>query len=205
MSRAILPPRGDGFARKKWSVAEGRFLTDSGLLEPGSFELIEGEIVFKMSQDQPHIVAITYIVAALAAIFGNLSLIYQANIGIGEQDEFNDPEPDVAVVRGVLRDYKERRPDPASDILLLVEAANSTVKGDTTVKAAIYARHGLPEYWVVAIPTRQLIVHRQPTAQGYADVHTYAETDSVTPLSAPDSSDTCRRPAALKIRPAALR
>ena len=179
--------REDGLARKKWSVSECRFLTDNGLLKPGSFELIEGEIVYKMSQDQPHIVATTYIAAALAAIFGNLSLIYQANIGIGERDEYNDPEPDVAVVRGVLRDYKERRPDPATEVLLLVEAANTSVKGDTTVKAAIYARHGLPDYWVVVIPTRQLIVHRQPTAQGYADVQTYAETEAVAPLAAPNS------------------
>ena len=55
MGKAILPPRGDGFARKKWSVAECRFLTDSGLLEPGKYELIEGEIVFKMGQGRIHI------------------------------------------------------------------------------------------------------------------------------------------------------
>ena len=54
-NRAILPMREDGLARKKWSVGECRFLTDNGLLKPGSFELIEGEIVFKMSQEQPHI------------------------------------------------------------------------------------------------------------------------------------------------------
>ncbi len=184
--RAILPMREDGLARKKWSVAECRFLTENGLLEPGTFELIEGEIVFKMGQDQPHIIAITYIVAALAALFGNLSLIHQANIGIGERDEYSDPEPDVAVVRGVLRDYRDRRPDPATDILLLVEAASSSVKSDTTIKAAIYARHGLPEYWVVAIPSRKLIVHRQPTADGYADVQTYDETASIATLARPD-------------------
>ncbi len=69
-----------------------------------------------------------------------------------------------------------------------MEAANSSVKGDTTVKAAIYARHGLPEYWVVAIPTRQLIVHRQPTAEGYADVQTYKANAIVSPLARPDAS-----------------
>lgn len=181
--RAVLPMREDGLVRKKWSVEECRFLTESGLLAPGQYELIEGEIVFKMSQDQLHIIAITCIAAILSALFGSQSLIYQANIGIGEIDEFNDPEPDVAVVRGVIRDYKERRPDPATDILLLVEAANSSVKSDTTVKAALYARHGLPEYWVVLIPTRELKVHRQPTADGYTDVQTYAEDATVAPLA----------------------
>lgn len=141
--RAVLPMREDGLFRKKWSVAECRFLTDSGLLTPGQFELIEGEIVFKMSQDQLHIIAITYIAAVLSILFGSRSLIYQANIGIGEKDEFNDPEPDIAVVRGVVGDYREQRPDPATDILLLVEAANTSLKSDTGVKACLYARHGL--------------------------------------------------------------
>jgi Uma2 family endonuclease len=187
-NKAILPPRGDGFARKKWNVAECRFLTDSGLLEPGKYELIEGEIVFKMGRGRLHIIAISHILTVLAAIFGLASLQNQAQIGIGERDEFNDPEPDIAVLRGRVDDYRERDPDPATEVLLLVEAANSSLKGDTTVKANIYARHGLPEYWVVAIPTRQLIVHRQPTTQGYADVQTYAETDAITPLAAPSSS-----------------
>lgn len=187
MGKAILPSREDGFARKKWSVAECRFLTDSGLLEPGKYELIEGEIVFKMGQGRLHIIAISHILTVLAAIFGLASLQNQAQIGIGERDEFNDPEPDVAVLRGRVDDYREREPNPATEVLLLVEAANTSVKGDTTVKAAIYARHGLPDYWVVIIPTRQLIVHRQPTAQGYLDVQTYAETETVTPLAAPNS------------------
>ena len=93
----------------------------------------------------------------------------------------------MAVLRGRVDDYLDREPNPATDVLLLVEAANTSVRGDTTVKAAIYARHGLPDYWVVVIPTRQLVVHRQPTAQGYADVQTYAETEAVAPLAAPGS------------------
>ncbi len=185
--RAILPMREDGLARKKWNVRECRFLTDNGLLEPGSFELIEGEIVFKMGQSRPHIITISHILRVLALIFGLEALQNQAQIGIGERDEFNDPEPDVAVLRGSVDDYPDREPDPATDVLLLVEAANSSVKGDTTVKAAIYARHGLPEYWVVAIPTRQLIVHRQPTADGYADVQMYDENAVVAPLARPDA------------------
>ena len=185
---AVLPPREDGFIRKKWSVSECRFLAESGLLEPGKYELIAGEVVFKLGQDQLHIVAVTYIVAALAAIFGNKALIHQANVGIGEIDEFNDPEPDVAVVRGELRDYLHRRPDPATDVLLIVEVANTSLKGDTTIKANIYARHGLAEYWVVSLSNREVIVYRQPTANGYSDVQVYSTADSIVLLSAPSSS-----------------
>jgi Uma2 family endonuclease len=153
---AILPPRDDGFARKKWSVKECRFLTESGLLTPGKYELIEGEIVFKRGQGRVHIAVVTQIVTALIAIFGADAIQNQAQIGIGEMDEFNDPEPDVAVLKGTVADYLEREPDPAAEVLLAVEAANTTLQGDTTTKARLYARHGLPEYWVVAIPSRTL-------------------------------------------------
>ena len=183
---ATLPPREDGFVRKKWSVKECRFLTDSGLLEPGKYELIEGEVVFKMGQGRKHIYVVAQIIAILTAIFGD-AVQTQAEIGVGEIDDFNDPEPDVTVLRGTLRDYLDREPDPSTDVVLAVEAAQTSLRGDTTTKAQLYALHGVPEYWVVAIARRELIVYRQPTADGYAAVQTFSETESVAPLAAPES------------------
>jgi Uma2 family endonuclease len=185
---AVLPPRDDGFVRKKWSVKECRFLTENGLLTPGKYELIEGEIIYKMGQGRLHIAAITLIITALAAIFGADSIQSQAQIGIGEKDEYNDPEPDVAVLRGTVKDYLEREPDPATEILLAVEASNTTLQGDTTTKVRLYGKYGVPEYWVVAIPRRELIVYRQPTADGYAEKQTYGEEVSVASLAAPASA-----------------
>ena len=182
---AVLPAREDGYARKKWSVRDCRFLVDSGLLDPGKYELIEGEIVSKMGQSRLHIGTVTRILAALAAIFDILSLQSQAQIGIGELDAFNDPEPDVAVLRGTTEDYLDHEPNPATDVLLAVEASLTTLPGDQTTKAQLYARHSIREYWIVAIARRELIVHRQPTANGYADVRTYGENEAVAPLSAP--------------------
>ena len=124
----------------------------------------------------------------LAAIFGKDSIQNQAQIGVGERDQFNDPEPEIAVLRGSVSDYLEREPDPANEVLLLVEVSNSSLKGDTTVKAQIYARHGLPEYWVVAIPNRQLIVHREPSSEGYGSVQAYGLDDRVVPLAAPEAT-----------------
>lgn len=187
-SIAVLPPQQDGYVRKKWSVQECRLLVESGLLSPEKYELIEGEILFKMGQGRLHITVITRIIAALAAIFGMEALQNQAQIGIGERDEFSDPEPDVAVLRGSVLDYNEREPNPATEVLLAVEAANTTLQGDTTTKAHLYARHGLPEYWVVSIPNRELIVHRQPSAEGYLSVQTYGEAEMVVPLAAPAAS-----------------
>src|SRR4051812_33222523 len=98
------------------SVRDCRVLAENGRLDPEKYELIEGEIILKTTQGRLHIAAVTRVRAVLSAIFGAESIQSQAQIGVGEIDEFNDPDPDVAVVRGTLRDYLNREPDPSSEI-----------------------------------------------------------------------------------------
>lgn len=185
---AVYPQQEDGFVRKKWRVEECRQLTQNGLLSPGRYELIEGEILEKMGQGRIHIFVVGRIIAILSAIFGGDSIQSQAQIGIGAVDPHNDPEPDVAVLQGTLHDYLNREPDPATEVLLVVEVSHTTLHGDTTTKARLYSTHGIPEYWVVAIPHNELIVYRQPTPNGYAHIQNYRLTDSVAPLSAPTAT-----------------
>lgn len=184
---AGLPEREDGFVRKNWTLNECRLLVDNGLIDPGKFELIEGEIIYKTGQGRLHIAVITRIVAVLTALFGAESVQTQAPIGIGQIDPFSDPEPDVAVLRGTVDDYLEREPRPGGDILLAVECANTTVVGDTTTKARLYASHGVAEYWVVVIPRRELVVYRVPVDGEYTQVRTMSEAESISPLAAPNS------------------
>ncbi len=185
---AILPPREDGFVRKKWSGQECEFLVKSGLLSPGKYELIAGEIILKTGQGRLHIAVVTRIIAALIVLFGIDAIQSQAQIGIGIKDEFNDPEPDVTVLRGSVLDYIEHEPDPSTDVLLVVEASHTTLPGDTTTKALIYAKQGIPEYWVVSIVNHELIVYRQPTQIGYSQVQVFLENESIAPLASPDKS-----------------
>ena len=186
-SRVFLSENSHLFVRK-WTVKDCQFLVDNGLLEPVSFELIEGEIVAKMGQGRKHISAVSIVSDWLREIFPK-SVQDQAPIGIGQIDEYNDPEPDTAVLRGSIRDYSEKEPNPATDIVLCVEASKTTLLGDRTTKARIYGKQGIPEYWIVAIEKRELIVHRDPntTDGGYADVRTYTETETVSPLERPDA------------------
>jgi len=99
-----LPLREVGFIRKKWSVRDCRLMVETGLLTAGKFELVEGEVVYKMGLGRLHIIVVARIIAVLTAIFGE-AVQSQAQIGIGEIDEFNDPEPDVAVLKGTLLNY----------------------------------------------------------------------------------------------------
>ena len=177
------------FPVRKWTVSNCQFLVDNGLLDPASFELIEGEIVAKMGQGRKHISVVSRVSDWLREVFPR-AVQDQAPIGIGQFDEYNDPEPDIAVVRGKVTDYSEREPVPSADILLCVEASKTTLLGDKTTKSRIYGKHGVPEYWVIAIDLRELIVYREPNVAegGYADVRIYVENETVSPLACPDAT-----------------
>ena len=93
----------------------------------------------------------------------------------------------MAVLAESLKQYLEQDPTPA-DTLLAIEASNTTLRADMSVKQLLYARSGILEYWVVDIPNRLLHVFREPTADGYASETILTTDDEVRPLAAPDSA-----------------
>ncbi len=102
----------------------------------------------------------------------------------------SEPEPDVAVVAGAIRDYALRHPTSA---LLVAEVADTTLAYDRRTKAALYAHAGIPEYWILNLPERCLEVHRgpapdpeQPFGAGYRSILRLADDDAVAPLASPD-------------------
>jgi Uma2 family endonuclease len=70
---------------------------------------------------------------------------------------------------------------------LAVEVADSTLRMDLSKKAELYARAGIPDYWILDVQNRRMIVHREPAAGKYVSVVAYREDESVAPLAAPDS------------------
>jgi Uma2 family endonuclease len=70
---------------------------------------------------------------------------------------------------------------------LVVEVADTTLSFDLTTKAALYARAGIVEYWVLDVPGRRLIVHRHPQLGKYTTILIYSEQESVAPLAAPQA------------------
>jgi len=72
------------------------------------------------------------------------------------------------------------------DMLLVVEIADSSLKLDTTVKAAAYAANGVREYWVINARTRSTLIHRAPGPDGYTSLTEIAPDATLTPLLAPE-------------------
>ena len=81
----------------------------------------------------------------------------------------SEPEPDIAIVARIEGGYRDRHPNP-DDIWLIIEIADSTLNNDLTIKANLYAHHGLREYWVVDVSDRHIWIHRNPSEAGYQDI-----------------------------------
>lgn len=101
-------------------------------------------------------------------------------------DGNNEPEPDVAVLNVPVTQTWEDHPSPAN-ILLLVEVSVTTLSFDRNAKSDVYDRAGVPEYWILDVEGRRLIVRRDPSATGYQSSVTLNESETVSPLSAPQS------------------
>ena len=96
----------------------------------------------------------------------------------------SEPEPDIAVVRGVIHDYSQHHPGPG-DILLAVEVSDATLTTDRSIKAPLYAEAGIAEYWILDLNARALEVYRNPVNGVYSVPTRHDETASVLPLAAP--------------------
>lgn len=181
-SAAILTPESLALLpRKRWTQNECRQLVQMGLLDGARYELIEGEVVVKVGQGRLHVFVITRLIAWLNAVFGADHVQSQAPITLSDVSQ---PEPDAAVLSGVVGDYLERDPGPA-DLRLVVEVSATTLRADQTVKALLYARAGIAEMWIVNLPERVVEVLRDPGPDGYASVTRANEADLVSPLAAP--------------------
>ena len=94
----------------------------------------------------------------------------------------SEPEPDLAIVQGEALDYIDGHPWTA---LLVVAVADDSLRGDRTVKRRLYARYGIPEYWIVAIPDARIEVYRHPVGDDYRDVTVLRIGETVEPLARP--------------------
>jgi Uma2 family endonuclease len=171
--------------RKRWTREQCAPLEASGLFEQERIELIDGELISKMGKNRPHVKALTWMLIWLQETFGRQFVNTEAPIDVNPADNaWNEPEPDLIVLK---RDFSafESNPQP-QDLHLIVEIADSTLKFDLTVKAALYARAEITEYWVLDVAGKRLFVHRNPVSGAYRSVAVYAENEVVAPLAAPD-------------------
>ena len=185
MNSAVLAPLQEtGVApRKKFTSDEVRRMLDSGIFAGQRFELIDGDLIEKMGQNPPHASAIHLALEWLADLFGVARIRVQSPIDAAIVDsERSFPEPDIAVLRERKPDFLHRHPR-GSELLLVIEVSDTTLYTDASTKRDIYARAAVPEYWVVDLNNRRIIVHRAPAAGVYTEITALAENETIAPES----------------------
>lgn len=104
---------------------------------------------------------------------------------MGRLDEGSEPEPDIAVVRPRSPGFPPSHPTP-DDVLLLIEVADTSFDFDLRTKIPLYARHGIPEVWLVNLTRETIIIHRDPAPDGYRTIEVRRRGDHVSPSAFPD-------------------
>jgi hypothetical protein len=142
---------------RRWRRAEYDRLVELGMFTGERLELLNGLLVVREPQKSPHASTVEQVAAVLERAFGaGWHARHHAPIAL---DDDSEPEPDVAIVPGAPRDYAAAHPTTAP---LVVEVADSSLRLDRRLKAGLYARNRLPDYWIVNLVEGVLEVHREP-------------------------------------------
>lgn len=170
--------------RRRFTAQEVLRMVETGILSDDEpVELLDGELVLMTPQDPWHATASKKVERLLEEALGpGFHARAHSPIAGAEHDL---PEPDVAVVRGEVEDYRQRHPS-GEDILLVVEVARTSQRFDRD-KAAIYARAGIETYWLLDLPAYRLEVFSEPASEGRYKQHRVFEAGQAVPIPETDA------------------
>ncbi|MFS0514302.1 Uma2 family endonuclease [Nostoc sp. UIC 10607] len=145
---------------KRFTIAEYHRLAELGFFEENDrVELIKGEIIQMAAKGTSHSVCSTRLYREL------FKLVLEEAVLRGQEPiiipDDSEPEPDLVIVRNRPDDYLEAHPNP-SDVLLVIEISNSTLKYDQDVKLSVYAEAGIPNYWIFNLLDNYLESYSEP-------------------------------------------
>ncbi len=157
VSSAIVP--------KRFRVEDFRRMTEVGILpEESGWEIIDGFLIDKMTIGSRHASTVKRMNRKLMRLLGDNAIIsVQDPIHI---DDYNEPEPDIALLKPREDFYAESHPAP-QDVLLLVEVSDSTVEYDREIKKSIYAKVEIAEFWLVNLKESTIECYTQPKNGNY--------------------------------------
>ena len=151
-----------------FTVAEYYLMAQSGVFARDErLELIEGEVIEMSPIGKRHAACVRRLDHLLNRFPGEFALVsVQAPISIGD---FSEPQPDVALLKPRANFYSDSHPTP-SDVLVIIEVADTSVEYDRRVKFPLYARAGIPEAWLVVLSKDLIEVHSEPKNGKYQRV-----------------------------------
>ena len=171
----------DILPRRRLTVSDYHRMGEAGILAPDErVELIEGEIIAMPPIGPAHNGLVSRLIRLFDRAIGDRAIV-QAR-GPVRLSDLSEPEPDLALLRPRDDFYMKRIPE-AREALLLVEVADATLAKDRKVKVPLYARHGVPETWLVDVAGERVIAYREPGAGGDARELVQHPPEALEPVS----------------------
>ncbi|MDS4031269.1 MAG: Uma2 family endonuclease [Candidatus Contendobacter sp.] len=158
-----------------------------GLLnEDSRVELIDGEIVQKeLPISSQHAGAVRHLIVLMHRDLPAKGKYIVSVHNPVVLNEYNEPEPDLALLRWRDNFYVDAHPGP-QDVLLIIEISDSTLRYDRDVKIPLYAKNGIPEVWLLDIQNRQLEIYREPI-NGIYRQRDCRHAGQIAPVLCPDA------------------
>jgi Uma2 family endonuclease len=155
-----------------------------GVLAPDlRVELLDGEIIEMAPIGSRHWAMVAKLTRLLQRAVGDAAIVStQSSFRL---DDYSEPQPDVALFRPRSDFYAGGLPTPA-DTLLVIEVADTSARYDREVKLPRYARHGVPEVWIVDLDAALLRIHRDPSGDDYLQASATAQPGVVGVAALPD-------------------
>jgi len=167
--------------KRLFTVDEYYEMARVGILKPDErVELLDGEIVPMNAIGSLHAWCVTRLNEIFTPLTGRIRVRSQNPLRLGLRAE---PEPDITIIRPDA--LEDRHPGPA-DALLVIEVSDSSITKDRGRKRRMYARAGIPDYWIVDLRSDCIEVYREPSPRGYRSVTLLGRGDRIAPLFAPE-------------------
>ena len=178
----LLRKHGGGI--RLFNVDEYYALAEAGIVGYDErVELLDGEIITMASMGNRHIFCLRWLNKELVIAIGDLAVV-DTQIPV-LLDNRNEPEPDFAVLRWRDDRYRASPKGGPSDVLLVIEVADTSAGFDRRYKAPLYARHGIPEMWLFDLNRRQVEIYDEPSPGGYDRMRIVGMDGALTPAALP--------------------
>lgn len=150
--------------KRLFTVADYHKMGEVGILPEQGVELINGEIIQMNPIGSRHAKIVKKLNRILGKLLGDEAIISIQDPIIA--NDLSEPEPDVAILKYRADFYEHELPN-GSDVLLIIEVADTTLTYDSQVKLPVYASSGVPEYWIIDLNTPAIQVYWQAEGDAY--------------------------------------
>ena len=171
-------------ARRYFTIDEYHRMGEAGILnEHDRVELIEGEILRMSPIGSRHAACVNRLIRQRTNLIGDRAIVSPQNPIV--LSDLSEPEPDVVILRSQADFYAKALPS-ATDALLIIEVADSSITYDREVKLPTYASSGIPEFWIVDLAAESIEVYTSPRHGVYQNLQSFQRGASITPLNFSD-------------------